>query len=92
MAERGAQPQVPAIQRRALRALRGLFTPLMPDDYLDAVSVQERAARWRTAFGRTDSAAAYLVAEDDGGAIVWFIGVGPASAPSGADDGEVYVL
>jgi len=34
MAERGATPNVPAVQRRALRALRSLFTPLLPDDYL----------------------------------------------------------
>jgi ferredoxin-NADP reductase len=38
MAERGATPQVPALQRRALRALRGLFTPLLPDDYLELVN------------------------------------------------------
>jgi stearoyl-CoA 9-desaturase NADPH oxidoreductase len=38
MAERGAVPQVPALQRRALRALRGLFTPLLPDDYLELIN------------------------------------------------------
>ena len=38
MAERGAIPQVPALQRRALRALRGLFTPLLPDDYLELIN------------------------------------------------------
>ena len=30
MAERGAVPQVPVLQRRALKAIRGLFTPLLP--------------------------------------------------------------
>ncbi len=38
LAERGAQPQVPALQRRALRALRSLFTPLLPDDYLELIN------------------------------------------------------
>jgi ferredoxin-NADP reductase len=38
MAERGATPKVPAIQRRALRALRSLFTPLLPDDYLELIN------------------------------------------------------
>jgi stearoyl-CoA 9-desaturase NADPH oxidoreductase len=38
MAERGARPQVPALQRRALRALRSLFTPLLPDDYLELIN------------------------------------------------------
>jgi ferredoxin-NADP reductase len=31
-------PEVPALQRRALRALRGLFTPLLPDDYLELIN------------------------------------------------------
>jgi ferredoxin-NADP reductase len=38
MAERGAMPEVPALQRRALRAMRGLFTPLLPDDYLELIN------------------------------------------------------
>src|SRR6476659_679555 len=38
MAERGATPKVPAVQRRALRALRSLFTPLLPDDYLELIN------------------------------------------------------
>lgn len=37
MAERGAVPQVPAIRRRALHAVRSLFTPLLPDDYLELI-------------------------------------------------------
>jgi ferredoxin-NADP reductase len=38
MAERGARPRVPALQRRALKAMRSLFTPLMPDDYLELIN------------------------------------------------------
>src|ERR1044072_7018848 len=38
MAERGAEPQVPAIHRRALQALRAFFTPLLPDDYLEQIN------------------------------------------------------
>lgn len=38
MAERGAKPHVPAIRRRALRAIRTLFTPLLPDDYLELIN------------------------------------------------------
>lgn len=37
VAERGAQPKVSAVRRRTLRALRSLFTPLMPDDYLELI-------------------------------------------------------
>ena len=38
MAERGARPRVPALQRRALGAVRALFTPLLPDDYLELIN------------------------------------------------------
>jgi ferredoxin-NADP reductase len=38
MAERGARPNVPAWRLRLLRALRTLFTPLLPDDYLELIN------------------------------------------------------
>ncbi len=38
MAERGAPPKVPPLQARALRAVRSLFTPLLPDDYLELIN------------------------------------------------------
>ena len=38
MAERGAPPKVPALQRQALRAVRALFSPLLPDDYLELIN------------------------------------------------------
>jgi stearoyl-CoA 9-desaturase NADPH oxidoreductase len=38
MAERGATPQVPAIRRGALRAVRAFFSPLLPDDYLELIN------------------------------------------------------
>src|ERR1700712_407139 len=38
MAERGAQPLVPRGRRLFLRAVRGLFKPLRPDDYLEMIN------------------------------------------------------
>src|SRR5882724_6486988 len=38
MAERGAIPQVPEARLRALRAVRSLFSPLLPDDYLELIN------------------------------------------------------
>jgi ferredoxin-NADP reductase len=38
VAERGARPKVPVLQRRALSAVRSLFTPLLPDDYLELIN------------------------------------------------------
>lgn len=38
MPERGASPDVPVVRRLALRAVRSLFTPLLPDDYLEMIN------------------------------------------------------
>ena len=38
MAERGAVPKVSSVRRKVLRAVRTLFTPLMPDDYLEMIN------------------------------------------------------
>jgi ferredoxin-NADP reductase len=38
MAEQGAIPQVSSTRRRALRAVRALFSPLLPDDYLELIN------------------------------------------------------
>src|SRR4051812_10838109 len=38
MAERGATPNVPKLRRRALDAVRALFSPLLPDDYLELIN------------------------------------------------------
>jgi stearoyl-CoA 9-desaturase NADPH oxidoreductase len=38
MAERGARPHVPPLQRRILRVLGTLSTPLLPDDYLELIN------------------------------------------------------
>src|SRR5690349_12253264 len=38
MAERGAVPKVSAARRRTLGAMRSLFSPLLPDDYLELIN------------------------------------------------------
>jgi len=38
LAERGATPQVPRLRRKALDAVRSLFSPLLPDDYLELIN------------------------------------------------------
>ncbi|HEY8083807.1 MAG TPA: ferredoxin reductase [Solirubrobacterales bacterium] len=38
MAELGATPKVPKLRRKALHSVRSLFTPLLPDDYLELIN------------------------------------------------------
>ncbi len=65
MAERGARPQVPALQRRALGAVRALFTPLLPDDYLELInplwSTQELRGRIERVQRETDDAVTVFI-------------------------------
>src|SRR3954452_10439325 len=65
MAERGAQPKVPALQRRALRAVRALSSPLLPDDYLELInplwSTRELRGRIERIEHETPDAATVLI-------------------------------
>ncbi len=65
MAERGATPQVPALPRRALKAVRWLFTPLLPDDYLEMInplwSTQELRGRIERVERETDDAVTVVI-------------------------------
>jgi ferredoxin-NADP reductase len=65
MAERGAVPQVPVLRRRALHAVRSLFTPLLPDDYLELIdplwSTQELRGRIERIEPETPDAVTVLI-------------------------------
>ncbi|MEA2169292.1 MAG: stearoyl-CoA 9-desaturase oxidoreductase, partial [Solirubrobacteraceae bacterium] len=65
MAERGATPNVPEWRRWVLRRLRSLFTPLLPDDYLELInplwSTQELRGRIERISRETDDAATILI-------------------------------
>src|SRR5205085_4070621 len=65
MAERGARPKVPAIRRRALKAASVLFTPLLPDDYLELInplwSTRELRGRIECVERRTADAATVVI-------------------------------
>jgi ferredoxin-NADP reductase len=65
MAERGAIPNVPRVRRRALHAVRSLFSPLLPDDYLELInplwSTQELRGRIERIDRETPDAASVLI-------------------------------
>jgi len=65
MAERGATPQVPPLRRRALHAVRSLFSPLLPDDYLELInplwSTRELRGRIERIDPETPDAATVLI-------------------------------
>ena len=63
--EKGAPPIVHPIQRRALRVLSALSTPLLPDDYLEMInplwSTRELRGRIEEVRNETDDAATILI-------------------------------
>jgi ferredoxin-NADP reductase len=65
MAERGAIPNVPKARRRALDAVRSLFSPLLPDDYLELInplwSTQELRGRIERIEHETPDAVTVLI-------------------------------
>src|SRR5215203_5867720 len=65
MAERGAIPNVPKARRRALDAVRSLFSPLLPDDYLELInplwSTQELRDRKSTRLNSRHANISYAV-------------------------------
>ncbi|MGI8921329.1 MAG: ferredoxin reductase [Solirubrobacteraceae bacterium] len=65
MAERGARPKVPQWRLRTLRALRYVFTPLLPDDYLELInplwSTQELRGRIERVERETPDAATIVI-------------------------------
>lgn len=66
---------------------------LMPDDYLDSLSAEERAERWRTALehppGRRRSR---FVVEDASGTVLGFILIGPQDGDEDSTTGELYAI
>ncbi len=65
LAERGATPKVPKWRLWVLRRLRSLFTPLLPDDYLELInplwSTQELRGRIERIKRETDDAATIVI-------------------------------
>src|ERR1700692_2324407 len=65
MAELGARPEVAPLRERALGAVRSLFTPLLPDDYLELInplwSTQELRGRIEQIIPEADGAVSILI-------------------------------
>jgi ribosomal protein S18 acetylase RimI-like enzyme len=84
-----AVADAPAMGRVAVRAWQAAYRGHMPDDYLDGLRAEDRAAYWEGVLGRDDLRGTILVIERDG-EVVGFAAVGPSPDPQGA--GELYAI
>jgi len=81
-----------AIGRIHVDAWRETYRDLVPDEILDNLSAERRAAQWRAGLSRTHRSNAVFVAEHEADGIVGFGAVGRARDLSLGCDGEIYAL
>ena len=75
-----------------VRAWQRAYRGLMPDDYLNGLTVDDRADMWtRVLTGELDPKRSVFVADDDG-RVVGFVAVGGEMDVADATRGEVYAL
>jgi GNAT superfamily N-acetyltransferase len=81
-----------AIARIQVRGWRAAYAGLMPQDYLDSLSVPDRTARWRAWIDAPSEGVRIWMAEEDGGA-VGFASTGPSRDPDAEPGtGEVHAI
>jgi L-amino acid N-acyltransferase YncA len=79
----------PALGQVHVRAWQAAYRGQMPDDYLDGLRPEERAAGWERGLSRDRDRDPVLVVEEDG-RVVGFAVVGPAQDREGV--GELYAI
>ncbi len=76
-----------------VRAWQAAYRGIMPDAYLDSLSVDERATMWREWLASPPRQRfARWVAESAGGDVVGFCMVGPEGGDDAAVGGQLYVI
>ncbi|MGW1519513.1 N-acetyltransferase family protein [Streptomyces sp. NPDC002287] len=88
------EADIEAVSRIRVRGWQAAYAGLVPGTYLDAMTVEDDAARRRQWFSRPGRTSRDLVAVADGrGPVGWLsYGPPPAGAPDPAGSGEVYAL
>ena len=81
-----------AIVEVYIRSWQAAYRGLMPDDFLDSLSVEDREQEWRSWLASQPTRQWCLVAEDDG-KVLGFVRFGPSRDEEAPEDaGEVYAI
>lgn len=87
------EADVPAVSALRVAGWRAAYRGIVPQGYLDAMDVDEDAARRREMLVRTAGRVHHLIAEDPDGTVVGWASFGPyRGEPSATDTGELYAL
>ena len=81
-----------AIARVHVASWRTTYRGIVPDAYLDGLSVDRRAEMWRNAIADRQRTVGVFVAEDDAGEIVGFSSCGPSREEDRDYDGELFAV
>jgi L-amino acid N-acyltransferase YncA len=79
-----------AIAETHVASWKATYRGIVPQDYLDSLSVQQRADRWRSSLIAPSAMNIYVA--DLGGAICGFASGGPARAEIPGFSGELYAI
>ncbi|GHB55385.1 N-acetyltransferase [Streptomyces cirratus] len=86
------EADVDAVSAVRVRGWQSAYAGIVPQGYLDAMTVESDAQRRRAWFADPLRRSTELVALDDDGALVGWISCGPYRGPAGVRTGEVYAL
>lgn len=80
------------IARVHVESWRTTYTGLLPQSYIDQLTLERRTAYWTASLQREGSLRGTFIACDEWGNVVGFVGCGPIRGQIGAFDGEIYVI
>jgi ribosomal protein S18 acetylase RimI-like enzyme len=80
-----------AIGMAHVRAWQAAYRGVMPDEYLDALNTEDRAAMWRDRIARVDLPP-LLVAEVEGAVVGFAVSGRERPSPDARDAGELYAM
>jgi ribosomal protein S18 acetylase RimI-like enzyme len=93
IAIRAASPtDVDAIASLHLASWRTAYRGIVPDEFLNAVTLESRIARWRRALSLSESPLVETTVAVDGDTVLGVCSSGPRHLPESSSVGEVYAL
>jgi len=83
---------IPSIARVHLDSWRNTYRGIMPDEYLDCLTYEDREQVWTRILGNPESRTVAIVAEDEANRIVGFGAAGPSESNDPSFEGELFAL